>query len=167
MGIVQEFKEFAIKGNFIDLAVGVIIGAASGKVVSALVDKVIMPPIGIVLGKVNFSDLKLVLQPGYVLGADGKPPAGIDPKVIPQEVAIGYGAFIQSMIDFLIIGFIVFLIVRMYNKLRAAAPPAATPPQEVLLGEIRDLLKKQQPATAGGAPAPATEAKEEAKKSKE
>jgi large conductance mechanosensitive channel len=131
MGLLAEFKAFTVKGNFIDLAVGVIIGAASGKVVSSLVDKVIMPPIGIVLGKVDFGELKIVLQQG-TLGADG--------KELVKEVAIGYGAAIQSLIDFLIVGFIVFLVVRSYNKLRAQAPPAPTPAQEKLLTEIRDLL---------------------------
>jgi large conductance mechanosensitive channel len=134
MGIISEFKEFTVKGNFVDLAVGVIIGAASGKVVSAIVEKVIMPPIGLALGKVSFADLKIVLQQG-TLGPDG--------KELVKEVAIGYGAAIQSLIDFLIVGFIVFMIVRLYNKVRAAAPPAATPPQEKLLTEIRDLLARK------------------------
>jgi large conductance mechanosensitive channel len=93
-----------------------------------------MPPIGLGLGKVSFADLKIVLQPG-TMGPDG--------KELVKEVAIGYGAAIQSFIDFLIVGFIVFLIVRLYNKVRAAAPPAATPPQEKLLTEIRDLLAKK------------------------
>jgi large conductance mechanosensitive channel len=132
MGLIKEFKEFTIKGNFIDLAVGVIIGAASGKVVSALVDKVIMPPIGLVLGKVEFSDLKIVLQEG-TLAADG--------TELAKEVSIGYGAAIQALIDFLLVGFVVFLIVRAYNRFRAKAPPAAAPAQEKLLTEIRDLLK--------------------------
>ena len=132
MGIVADFKEFTLKGNFVDLAVGVIIGAASGKVVSTLVEKVIMPPIGLALGKVSFAELKVVLQAG-TLGPDG--------KELVKEVAIGYGAAIQSLIDFLIVGFIVFLIVRLYNKVRAAAPPPPMPAQEKLLGEIRDLLK--------------------------
>ena len=167
MGIISEFKEFTIKGNFIDLAVGVIIGAASGKVVSSLVDKIIMPPIGLVLGKVDFADLKIVLQQGAVAGADGKMPLGPDGKALAAEVAIGYGAFLQSLIDFLIIGFIVFLVVRMYNKIRASAPPAAKPPQEILLEDIRDLLKKQEPALATATPAVKAEAKEEAKTSKE
>jgi large conductance mechanosensitive channel len=137
MGLVKEFKEFTIKGNFIDLAVGVIIGAASGKVVSALVDQVIMPPIGLGLGKVKFSDLKIVLQSGCAAGAEC-------PKDAVKEVAIGYGAALQSVIDFLIIGFIVFLLVRAYNRFRAKAPPADTPPQEKLLTEIRDLLKAKK-----------------------
>lgn len=135
MGLVKEFKEFTIKGNFIDLAVGVILGAASGKVVSTLVDRVIMPPIGLALGKVSFADLKVVLQQGQV-GPDG--------KELVKEVAIGYGAAIQAVIDFLLIGFIVFLLVRAYNRFRAKAPPAETPPQEKLLTEIRDLLKAQR-----------------------
>jgi large conductance mechanosensitive channel len=135
MGLVKEFKEFTIKGNFIDLAVGVIIGAASGKVVSALVDQVIMPPIGLALGKVKFSDLKLVIQ-SAVIGPDGKEAA--------KEVAIGYGAALQAIIDFLIIGFIVFLLVRAYNRFRAKAAPADTPAQEKLLTEIRDLLKEKK-----------------------
>ena len=132
MGLIKEFREFAVKGNFIDLAVGVILGAASGKVVSALVDKVIMPPIGIVLGKVNFSELKIVIQQGQ-LGPDG--------KELVKEVAVGYGAAIQALIDFLLVGFVVFLIVRAYNRFRAAAPPAEAPAQEKLHVEIRDLLK--------------------------
>ncbi len=139
MGLYSEFKEFAIKGNFVDLAVGVIIGAASGTVVKTLVDKVIMPPIGLVLGKVAFADLKIVIQ-AQQLGADG--------KEVVKEVAIGYGAAIQSFIEFLIIGFVVFLVVRLYNKMRAAVPPAAAPPTEKLLTEIRDLLAK------GSSPAP-------------
>jgi len=133
MSIVKDFKEFALKGNFVDLAVAVVLGGASGAVVKALVDKVIMPPIGLAMGKVNFSDLKIVIQPGS-LGADG--------KELVKEVAIGYGAAIQSLIDFFIIAWIVFLIVRAMNKLKKAEPPPPTPPQEVLLTEIRDLLKK-------------------------
>lgn len=139
MSIVKDFKEFAFKGNFIDLAVGVIIGAASGKVVSSIVDRIMMPPIGLVLGKVNFAELKVVLQPGEV-GPDG--------KELVKEVAIGYGAAIQSLIDFLIVAFVVFLVVRSYNKMRKAAPPAAPPAQEVLLTEIRDLLARDVQSAA-------------------
>jgi large conductance mechanosensitive channel len=133
MGIIKEFREFAIKGNFIDLAVGVIIGAASGKVVNALVEKVIMPPIGLVTGRVDFSQLKIVLQDG-VVGPDGKD--------VVKEVAISYGAAIQSFIELMIIAFVVFLILRGYNRFRtlAAAEPSA---QEKLLTEIRDVLKEQ------------------------
>lgn len=134
MGLIKEFREFANKGNFVDLAVGVILGAASGKVVSALVDKVIMPPIGLALGKVNFTDLKVVLEPARTT-ADGKEIA---------EVAIGYGAAIQALIDFILVGFVVFLLVRAYNRFRAKAPPSEAPAQEKLLTEIRDLLKAQK-----------------------
>jgi large conductance mechanosensitive channel len=133
MGIIKEFREFAIKGNFIDLAVGVIIGAASGKVVTALVEKVIMPPIGLVTGRVNFSELKILLQPA-VVGADG--------KEVSKEVAITYGSAIQSLFELLIIAFVVFLIVRAYNRFRTVAVPEPTA-QEKLLTEIRDLLKAQ------------------------
>ena len=145
MGLLKEFREFAIKGNFIDLAVGVILGAASGDVVKALVDKVIMPPIGLVTGRVNFSELQVVLQKGGPIGADG--------KANPPEVGIYYGAALQSFIQLIIIGFIVFLVVRVYNKFRNQATPE-TPAQEKLLIEIRDLLKAQQPA-----PKPAADAK--------
>jgi large conductance mechanosensitive channel len=133
MGMLKEFREFAIKGNFLDLAVGVIIGASSGKVVGALVDRIIMPPIGILLGKVNFSDLKLVLQPA-VHAPDG--------KEMMKEVSIGYGAALQATLELVIIAFIVFLIVRAYNHFRAAAPPPPPTTTEKLLTEIRDSLAK-------------------------
>jgi large conductance mechanosensitive channel len=134
MSFLQDFKSFAMKGNFVDLAIGVILGASAGKVVSALVDKVIMPPIGLLLGRVNFADLRLVLQHASV-DANGKP--------LP-EVSVGYGAAIQAFIDFLIVSFVVFLIVRAYGRFRAPETAAAPPPkQEVLLTEIRDVLKAQ------------------------
>ncbi|MBX3232988.1 MAG: large-conductance mechanosensitive channel protein MscL [Labilithrix sp.] len=132
--MLQEFKEFAVKGNFVDLAIAVVLGGASGKVVSAIVEKVITPPLGILLGKVNFSELKIVLQPGTT-GPDG--------KELVKEVAIGYGVMIQSLIDFIIVAFIVFLIVKAMNRFKKEAPaaPAEPPAQEKLLTEIRDLLK--------------------------
>lgn len=134
MSIVKEFREFAIKGNFIDLAVGVIIGAASGKVVNALVEKVIMPPVGFATGRVDFNQLKIILQRA-VVGPDGKD--------VVKEVAIGYGAAIQSIFELLIIALVVFTIVRAYNRFRHQATPEPTA-QEKLLAEIRDLLKAQQ-----------------------
>lgn len=140
MSIFKEFREFALKGNFVDLAVGVIIGAASGKVVTALVEKVIMPPIGLATGKVNFSELKIPLQPA-VMGPDGKESV--------KEVAIYYGVALQAFIELMIIAFVVFLIVRAMNKIIKEKPPAPPPAQEVLLTEIRDLLKAQ----AAGKPA--------------
>jgi large conductance mechanosensitive channel len=135
MGILSEFREFAIKGNFIDLAVGVILGAASGKVVTALVERIFMPPVGLVTGRVNFAELKIVLQPS-VIGPDG--------KEIVKEVALGYGAALQSFIELLLIAFVVFLVVRLYNRFRRRqeTPPPTT--QEKLLTEIRDLLKAQR-----------------------
>jgi large conductance mechanosensitive channel len=132
MSIGSEFKEFAMKGNVVDLAVGVIIGAAFGKIVSALVENVIMPPLGKVIGGVNFSDLAVNL------GAD---PTG-------KDVLLKYGAFLQTVFDFVIIAFVIFLAIKGINKLKKPAvpapnaPPPPPPRNEVLLEEIRDLLKK-------------------------
>ncbi|MGQ0658239.1 MAG: large-conductance mechanosensitive channel protein MscL [Chromatiales bacterium] len=129
MGILQEFKDFAVKGNAVDMAVGIIIGAAFGKVVSSIVADVIMPPIGLLLGGVDFSDLKLTLK-----DAVGDVPA----------VALNWGQFVQTCVDFAIIAFAIFLLVKLINSLKReqeAAPPPEPPKQEVLLGEIRDLLK--------------------------
>jgi large conductance mechanosensitive channel len=142
MGLIAEFKEFVIKGNFIDLAVGVIIGAASGAVVKSLVDQLIMPPIGLILGRVNFRELKVILQPEHTSVIDGKPVIDV------KEVAIGYGAVIQSFLELLIIGFVVFMVVRLYNKVRNQAPPPGPTPTEVLLTEIRDSLKKSEKAAS-------------------
>lgn len=130
MSMLTEFKEFAVKGNVIDMAVGIIIGAAFGKIVSSFVGDVIMPPIGVVLGGVDFSNLSIVIQEAV----DKKP-----------AVLISYGKFLQTIIDFAIIAFAIFMAVKAMNTLKkkeAAVPaaPAAPPNQEVLLGEIRDLL---------------------------
>jgi len=138
MGLLTEFKEFAARGNVVDLAVGVIIGAAFGKIVTSLVEQVIMPPIGLALGRVDFANLKWVLAP--------ENPA----TEAIEEVAIQYGAFINTMIQFAIILFVVFLLVKAINKLRRAeaetpaAPPAPTA-SEALLMEIRDALKVRPP----------------------
>lgn len=139
---LQDFKAFAMKGNVIDMAVGVVIGGAFGKIVSSLVANVIMPPIGLLVGGVNFTDLKWVMKPAEVV--DGKEIAA---------VTLNYGNFLQATFDFLIIAFSIFLFIRLLTKLttkkEAAAP--ATPPappaptkEEVLLTEIRDLLKEQK-----------------------
>ena len=129
MSIAGEFKEFAMKGNVVDLAVGVIIGAAFGKIVSSLVGDIIMPPLGVLIGGINFSDLAVTV--------------GTDPKGAP--VLLKYGAFLQTLFDFLIIAFVIFIAVKGINKLKKPPPPAADAPpprQEVLLEEIRDALKR-------------------------
>jgi large conductance mechanosensitive channel protein len=137
MSIISEFKEFAMRGNVIDLAVGVVIGAAFGKIVTSLVEKVIMPPIGWLIGNVDFSDLAWTLSPAKV-AADG--------TEIPA-VVIGYGDFINTVIQFLIVAFAIFMLVKVVNRLsrkRAAEPEAAPAPSEevLLLREIRDNLRK-------------------------
>ena len=124
----SEFKEFISKGNVMDLAVGVIIGAAFGKIVSSLVDDLLSPIIGKAFGGIDLSAMKVVL--GSKVEGD---------KVV--EVALKYGSFIQSVIDFLIIAFVIFLIVKAYNNFRKTAPPPPPTPTEALLAEIRDLLK--------------------------
>ena len=131
MSILQEFKEFAIKGNAIDMAVGIIIGASFGKIISSMVGDVIMPPIGVLVGGVDFTKLAVTLKE-----AAGDVPA----------VTLNYGNFIQTMVDFTIIAFVIFLMVKLINSLKkkeAAAPVIAPEPtkEEVLLAEIRDLLK--------------------------
>ena len=132
MSMMQEFKEFAMKGNVVDLAVGVIVGGAFGKIVSSFVADVVMPPIGLMAGGVDFSKLGIVLKEAV----DDKTPA----------VMLNYGNFIQTVVDFTIVAFAIFLVVKMMNKMKKEAPPAPeTPPaptkEELLLTEIRDLLK--------------------------
>ena len=135
MGVASEFKDFISRGNVIDLAVGVIIGAAFGKIVTSLVEQVVMPPVGLLLGKVDFSKLEWVLKP--------ENPATVE----IEKVAIQYGAFINTLIQFVIVAFVIFLMVKLVNRLRrekAAEPdaaPAAPTPTEALLTEIRDALK--------------------------
>ena len=136
MSMVSEFREFIARGNVLDLAVGVIIGGAFGKIVTSLVDQIIMPPIGLILGKVDFAQLKLVLL-------------AADPAKKTTEVALGYGAFLNTVIQFLIIAFVIFLVVKAANSMRRPAPAAEAPaapeptPSEALLAEIRDLLKSR------------------------
>jgi large conductance mechanosensitive channel len=141
--VLKEFKEFALKGNMLDMAVGIIVGAAFGTIVKSLVEDVIMPPIGLALGGVDFSDLFVVLKAGtetagpYVSLADAKA-AG--------AVSINYGQFANTLISFLIVAFVLFMVVRGMNKLKRkedAKPPAPAAPtkQEVLLTEIRDALR--------------------------
>ena len=139
---LQDFKAFAMKGNVIDMAVGVIIGGAFGKIVSSVVADVIMPPIGLLVGGVNFTDLKLVLKPAVVENG----------KEVAAAVTLNYGNFLQVTFDFLIIAFSVFLFVRLLSELNhkkpqkpatPAAPPAPSK-EEQLLTEIRDLLKERK-----------------------
>ncbi len=136
MGIVKEFKTFAMRGNVIDMAVGIIIGAAFGKIVSSLVIDVIMPPIGLILGGVDFSSLSVVLQNAVMEGD----------QVISEAVTLNYGVFINTVIEFLIIAFAIFLVVRTMNNLKKKEEPAPAadpgPTEKELLSEIRDLLKK-------------------------
>ena len=136
MSILKEFKTFAVKGNVVDMAVGIIIGAAFGKIVSSFVGDVIMPPLGVLIGGVDFTDLAITLK-----AAEADLPA----------VVLAYGKFIQSIIDFLIVAFAIFMGVKVINRLKreeqaneeAPAEPAAPSNEEVLLSEIRDLLKNQ------------------------
>jgi len=133
MSLFSEFREFAARGNVVDLAVGVIIGASFGKIVTSLVDQIVMPPIGLLLGRVDFSKLEWVLVPE-------------DPATVAiEKVAIQYGAFINTLIQFLIVAFVVFLAVKAINKLRREQPveavAAGPTPTEALLAEIRDELK--------------------------
>jgi large conductance mechanosensitive channel len=132
MSLGSEFKEFAMKGNVIDLAVGVVIGAAFGKIVASLVGDIIMPPIGLIVGGINFSDLAVKL--------------GVDPTNKP--VLLKYGSFGQTVLEFLIVAFVIFLMIKAINTLKRPPPPApvvAPPPskEELLLTEIRDLLAKR------------------------
>jgi large conductance mechanosensitive channel len=136
MSIIKEFKEFAMKGNMLDLAVGIIIGGAFGKVVSSIVADVLMPPLGLLIGGLNFTDIKITLKEA-VVDATGKAHAA---------VTLNLGNFIQSLVDFTIIAFAVFLLVKAINRMNrhAEAAAVATPTkQEELLAEIRDLLKKK------------------------
>jgi large conductance mechanosensitive channel len=131
MSMMQEFKAFAMRGNVVDLAVGIIIGTAFGKIISSLVTDVIMPPIGVLLGGIDFSGLALTLR---------------DATATAPAVLIKYGVFINTIIDFVIVAFAIFLLIKGLNKMKkaeAAAPPPPPPAQEVLLTEIRDLLKKR------------------------
>jgi len=137
MGILKEFKEFAMRGNVIDLAVGVIIGGAFGKIIASLVADIIMPPIGLLLGGVNFVDLKWVMKSAEVV--DG---------VKKAAVSINYGSFLQVTFDFLIVAFCIFMFIKGINRLsrkkeEVPAPPALSK-EEVLLAEIRDLLKEKK-----------------------
>ncbi len=144
MGFLKDFKAFALKGNVMDMAVGVIIGGAFGKIVASLVNDVIMPPLGMLLGKVNFTDLSVTLHEAVMEGD----------KIITPAVTWKYGAFIQQVVDFAILAFCVFIMVKVMTRLTtkkkeeepapAPAPEPAPSKEEVLLTEIRDLLKEKK-----------------------
>ncbi len=144
MAFLKEFKEFAMRGNVIDMAVGVVIGAAFGKIVSSLVNDIIMPVVGVATGGLNFTDYKLVLQQAVIDGKSG--------DIITPEVSMNWGSWVQTVVDFLIVAFCIFVAVKAINKLKrekAAKEPAAPAvpeptKEEVLLTEIRDLLKDRK-----------------------
>ncbi len=141
MKIITEFKEFAMKGNVLDMAIGIILGGAFGKIVSSLVTDILMPPLGLLIGGVDFSDLRVTLK-HEVLNAVG--------TIISPAVSINYGKFIQSAIDFTLVALAIFILIKGINRLRrkstepaeVVAPPVPTK-QEVLLTEIRDILNKK------------------------
>ncbi|MCP5364005.1 MAG: large-conductance mechanosensitive channel protein MscL [Hyphomicrobiales bacterium] len=142
-GFLKEFRAFAIRGNVVDMAVGIIIGAAFGKIVSSVVDDIVMPPVGYLMGKVDFSDLYINLTGDQFPSLQAAKDAGAP--------VIGYGMFINTCLHFLIVAFAVFLLVRWINRLKQfaieeeEAKPKTPPRQEVLLEEIRDLLKSSNP----------------------
>ena len=134
MSIIKEFREFAVKGNMVDMAVGIIIGSAFGQIITSLVNDVIMPPLGLLIGGVDFGDLAVTLKAAE---ADA------------EAVMLRYGAFMNTAINFMIIAFAIFMVIKAMNKLNrkeeaapAPPPPPAPPPEQLLLEEIRDLLKK-------------------------
>lgn len=142
MKLIEEFKKFAMRGNVVDMAVGIIIGGAFGKIVSSFVSDVIMPPLGLLIGGVNFTDLTITIK-GEILDAAG--------AVLNPAVTINYGTFLQVIFDFLIIAFSIFMMIKVMNNLnrkKEEAPAPSTPPPPAadiqLLTEIRDLLKSQK-----------------------
>lgn len=139
MKFIDEFKQFATRGNVLDLAVGIIIGSAFGKIVSSLVADIIMPPIGMLIGGVNFTDLKINIQPELLSGG-----------LLTKAVTINYGNFLQTIFDFIIIAFAIFLVIKAANRINRKAEEVKAPVEKVapedikLLTEIRDLLKKEK-----------------------
>ena len=142
MGFIQEFKEFAVRGNVVDMAVGIIIGASFGTIVNSLVNDIIMPPIGLILGGVDFSDLRVLLREAE---------AATETAAAVPAVSINYGLFLNALISFVIVAFAVFLLVKAINTLKRkqvssaeSAPPAAPTLEQQLLAEIRDLLRDSE-----------------------
>ena len=145
MSLIKEFREFIMKGNVLDLAIAVIIGGAFGKVITSLVNDIIMPPIGLLLGKVDFKQLKFVIQGGKEAVLNGT--QVVTPAI--TEVSLNYGAFVQNIIDFVLIGFCIFIVLKAYQKVikkkeEAPAPAPVPTNEEVLLTEIRDILKDKK-----------------------
>lgn len=147
MAFFKEFKEFAMRGNVIDMAVGVVVGAAFGKIVSSLVDDIIMPLVGVATGGINFTDYKWVIQKAVV--------DGTTQQVLTPEVTLNWGSWIQTLVDFIIIAFCIFVAIKAINSLKkkqpeaeAPAPEPAPTKEEVLLTEIRDLLKQKEQTNA-------------------
>ena len=140
--MIKEFKEFAVKGNMLDMAVGIIIGAAFGTIVKSLVDDIIMPPIGLALGDVDFANLYILLKEG---AGSAAPYASLTEATEAGAVTINYGAFINNSITFLIVAIAVFFLVKNFNKLKKKEEeaPSAPPAEQVLLTEIRDILKNK------------------------
>lgn len=141
MSFLKEFKEFAMRGNVIDMAVGVVIGAAFGKIISSLVDDIIMPLVGVVTGGMNFTDYKWVIQKAVV---DSQ-----TQEVLTPEVTMNWGSWVQTLVDFIIVAFCIFVAIKAINQLKrkkeeAPAPAPAPSKEEVLLTEIRDLLKEKK-----------------------
>ena len=139
MPIIKEFKDFATKGNVVDLAVGIIIGGAFGKIVSSVVTDIIMPPLGLLIGGVNFTDIKFTMKDA-VIDATG--------KVTSQAVTLNFGNFIQVIFDFLIVAFAIFMLIKALNRMQkkkeeAPVIPSSPTKEEILLTEIRDLLKNK------------------------
>jgi len=140
MGIIKEFKQFAIKGNVLDMAIGIIIGGAFGKLVTSMLNDILMPPLGLLIGGTDFTDLKVTIKE-KVVDASGK---------ATDAVSINYGNFVQTIIDFLLVAIAVFIIIKLMNRIRekmeaspAPAPPAEPTKEEKLLTEIRDILKEK------------------------
>lgn len=142
MGFISDFKAFLMKGEIVNLATAVIVGGAFGKIVTSFTNDVLMPPIGLALGKVDFKNLKVVLQDGVPAVMEN----GAEKVPAIAEVAINYGSFIQTVFDFIIIGFCIFMVLKAYEKSKKLEVPVEAPPagptQEELLTQIRDLLKK-------------------------
>jgi large conductance mechanosensitive channel len=140
MGIIKEFKEFAIKGNMVDMAVGIIIGTAFNAVVNSLVKQVVMPPLSLLTDGINFAHKKIILREGV--------PAGEGSAQAIEEVAIGYGTLIESFLDFIIVGFTIFLVIKLINRFRAKAQDpkdktVVTPKDIELLSRLNDLMEEQ------------------------